>query len=238
MFFFLFAFSFYVRGQEKVTFLASDGLTITADLYITNKDNPYILLFHQGGYSRGEYKETAKKLIKLGYNCLAVDLRSGEEVNFIQNETAILAKKSGFPNSLPETEKDILATIDYAYHRSNKRLVLFGSSFSASLCLKLAKNNPNVKAVVAFSPGEFFEPEFSVKEEIKGLMKPVFVASSQREISYIKELLTFVPDENKTIFTPKEGPGLHGSKSLWESSDANNEYWLALMMFFSKIKEY
>jgi len=100
--------------------------------------------------------------------------------------------------------------------------------------LLIAKDNPDVKAVIAFSPGEFFTPELTIKTSIKDLNKPVFVASSHRESPYIDTLLTYVPDQHKTTFAPNEG-GEHGSKSLWKSNPNNEEYWLSLTMFFSKI---
>jgi len=84
---FLLVLNLPTEGQKKVTFSTSDGLTITADLYLKDKDLPFILLFHQGNYSRGEYKEIAPKLLNLNYNCLSVDLRSGGKVNFVENET-------------------------------------------------------------------------------------------------------------------------------------------------------
>ncbi len=234
---FIFIFSFFnLEAQEKVTFTAEDGLKITADLYETNPSKPYIILFHQAGYSRGEYRQIANKIIKFGYNCLAVDLRSGGEVNYIQNHTALLAVQQGYAVDYMSSKKDIEAAISWVKKRSNEPVVLFGSSFSASLSLLIAKNNPDVKAVIAFSPGEFFNPEISIQTEIKNINKPVFAASSQRESLYLDTLLQYVSDTNKTIFAPKNG-GEHGSKALWKSNPNNQEYWLALTMFFSKIKE-
>ncbi|MDA3954553.1 MAG: dienelactone hydrolase family protein [Bacteroidales bacterium] len=236
IFSFVFIFLFLVlEAQEKVTFLAEDGLKITADLYETNPSNPYILLFHQAGNSRGEYRLTANKILKFGYNCLAVDLRSGGEVNYIQNHTALLAVQQDYPVDYLSSQKDIEAAINWVKERSKKQIVLFGSSFSASVCLIVAKNNPDIKAVIAFSPGEYFTPERTIQSEIKDFDKPVFAASSQRENSYVDQLLSEVPSENKIIFAPKTG-GEHGSKSLWESNPNSQEYWLALTMFFSKIK--
>lgn len=235
IFVFLF-FTLFLDAQEKVTFTADDGLKITADLYETNPDNPYVLLFHQAGSSRGEYLQIADKIIKFGYNCLAVDLRSGGEINYIQNHTALLAVQQGYHTDYLSSKKDILAAIKWVKDRSKKPVVLFGSSFSASLSLIIAKNNPDVKAVIAFSPGEFFTPGLSVETEIKDLDKPVFIASSHRENPYIDTLLSFVPTSNKTIFAPENG-GEHGSKSLWKSNPNNQEYWLALTMFFSKIRK-
>ncbi len=230
------AFITIVKAQEKVTFMSSDSLTITASLYEENEDYSYVLLFHQAGYSRGEYKESAKKIVKIGFNCLAVDLRSGSEVNYIKNETAALAKKLGYPDSYLDAEKDILAAINYAYDRNQKEVLLFGSSYSASLCLKVAKDNPKVKAVIAFSPGEFLKP-LSVKDEISGLKKPVFIASSQREFHYIEELLINVSSSSKILFKPQNGQGKHGAKSLWDNCDTSKEYWLNLLLFLKRFKD-
>ncbi|MBU8893665.1 MAG: dienelactone hydrolase family protein [Bacteroidales bacterium] len=236
VFVFIFVFLFCVtEAQEKVSFTASDGLKITADLYEVNSEKPYILLFHQAGYSRGEYRQIADKIIKFGYNCLAVDLRAGGEVNYIQNHTALLAIQQGFPADYLSSRKDIEASIKWVTERSEEPVVLFGSSFSASLCLLVAKTNPDVKAVIAFSPGEFFAPELNIQSELKGFEKPVFAASSERENEYVDKMLSFVPSVNKTIFAPQKG-GEHGSKSLWRSNSNNQEYWLALTMFFSKIR--
>jgi len=225
----------HIFSQEKVTFLADDGLMITADLYMVDSERPFILLFHQAGASRGEYKETASKFLKYGYNCLAIDLRSGGEMNYIQDHTALLAVQNGYSTDFLSSKKDIEAAIKWVKEHSDKPMVLVGSSFSASLCLWEAKDNPDVKAVIAFSPGEFFGEGISIKDKIKDINKPVFVASSSREKPYIDTLLSFVPSSNKTIFAPKNG-GAHGSKSLWQNNPTSREYWLALTMFFSKIR--
>jgi alpha-beta hydrolase superfamily lysophospholipase len=225
----------FLDAQERVYFFAEDGLKVTADLYEVNPEKPYVLLFHQAGYSRGEYREITSKIIKFGYNCLAVDLRSGGEINFIQNNTALMAIQQGFSTDYLSSKRDIQAAIKWVKDRSDKQVVLFGSSFSASLCLLTAMNNDDIKAVIAFSPGEFFGSEIKVQKEIENLGIPVFAASSSREIQYLDTILSFVPSSNKTIFAPKTG-GEHGSKSLWKSNSNNQEYWLALTMFFSKIR--
>ncbi len=225
-----------LHSQDLVTFTASDGLTVTANLYEVDESFPYIILYHQAGYSKGEYKASAIKLLKLGYNCLAVDLRSGGGVNFVQNETANLAKQKGMATTYLEAEKDMIAAVDFAYEKSNKQVVLFGSSYSASLAMRIAKGNSKVKAVVAFSPGEYFQPDMVMKDQLKGFDKPVFVACSQREYTYMTELLSDIPVELKTVFKPQEGIGEHGSKSLWQDCPTSKEYWLALLIYFKKLE--
>jgi pimeloyl-ACP methyl ester carboxylesterase len=224
-------------AQKKITFQASDGLTITADLYEADVSRPYILLFHQAGYSRGEYRDIAPRMMKFGYNCLAVDLRSGNEVNFIKNETAISAREKKLTDNFIDAKKDVLAAIDWAVKSNNRKVILFGSSYSASLCLMVAKSNKNVKAVIAFSPGEFFYPNISVKDEIKGLDKSIFVSSSSIEFPYVEKLLVNVHKSFITSFKPTSDQNIHGAKILWPNNEKSGEYWLAMLMFFNSIKE-
>ncbi|MDF1672231.1 MAG: hypothetical protein P1U41_01915, partial [Vicingaceae bacterium] len=111
---FVLVFSVSVFAQKTVSFKAKDGLEITADLYLTKDDKaPIIILFHQAGWSRGEYKEIAPKLNKLGFNCMAVDQRSGGDVNEIDNETFKRAEKKGLPTTYVDAIPDLNAAIDY-----------------------------------------------------------------------------------------------------------------------------
>lgn len=222
-------------AKRKVTFFAEDGVAVTADLYYSSRDYPYVLLFHQDGYSRGEYKDIAERILKLKYNCLAVDLRAGNEVNYVSNETARYARMNDYSNSLLDAKKDIKAAIDYAYRQSDTTVILFGSSFSASLCLKTAVHNPRVHAVIAFGPGEYFKKDFVLKEEVPKLQKPVFIATNEAEYAFVEDMFKTNPPENVTIFSPHNGKGEHGSKALWESSENSKEYWFALLMFFGKL---
>jgi dienelactone hydrolase len=218
-------------SQETVTFPSKDGLIITADEYITEDTMAYMILCHQAGYSRGEYSETASRFQKFGYNCLAIDARSGKEINGIKNETAVLAAKKRKPTEYLDAEQDILAAIDYAFKKSKKKVILVGSSYSASLVLKIATTNEKVKAVIAFSPGEYFGDKLNLKETIKTLDKPVFVTSSKGEAADLYLLMKDVKSQNKTQFTPSSS-GDHGSKALWKETNPNyHEYWMALLMF-------
>ncbi len=148
-------------SSGTVTFPAEDGLLITADIYAPYKNGeaPIVVLFHQAGWSRGEYTEIAPKLNSLGYNCMAVDQRSGESVRGVENETALRAAKenraTGYIDALP----DIKAALSYARrHYGKGQLIAWGSSYSAALVLQVAGDSPGlVDGVLAFSPGEYFE---------------------------------------------------------------------------------
>lgn len=221
-------------GQEKLGLSASDGLEITADFYQADPFQPYMIFMHQAGSSRGEYNEIAPRFLKMGYNCLVVDLRSGGEMNYVQNETAKRAKQENIPHSMLDARRDVAAAVDYAFKASGKPVILFGSSYSATLALEEAKSDPKVQAVIAFSPGEYF-PGHSVKETLAGFKKPYFVTGSLDEKPYIEELLSETNSSSGIIFSPQDGQGRHGASTLWKEEPSSSEYWLALIMFIRSL---
>lgn len=222
-------------GQEMVSFKAEDGLSVTADLYLLDKNKPFILLFHQAESSRGEYVDIAPKLMRLGYNCLAVDLRSGLKSNYIKNETASKAAEKQLSTGFIDAQKDIVAAIEYVKRYNHLPVILFGSSYSASLSLMIGAQNKRISSVIAFSPGEYFRPEVIVKENISELKAPVFIAASEFEYDNVKEITSTVTSNTKVFYKPSKGRGAHGAKALWESTDSSSECWLNLTHFFSRL---
>ena len=220
---------------QKITFPASDGVLITADLYMVNDSLPYMILCHQAGYSRAEYAETAGKFCRLGYNCIAIDARSGNEVNGVKNETAALAAKKKKPTTYLDAEKDIISALDYANTKSGKKVFLVGSSYSASLVLKIAATNKKVSAVMAFSPGEYFGTKLKLKTAIANLSVPVFATSSKEEAQGVTTLISDVKSKIKNQFVPTS-KGKHGSSCLWKNNPGYHEYWFAIMMFVKQLK--
>lgn len=223
-------------AQLKVTFSSRDDVTITADWYPVNSESMTILLCHQNGYSRGEYAETAMKLNKLGFNCLAVDLRAGAEVNGVKNETAADAKKKKKALTFNNAEQDIEASANWLFEKYNRRIIVLGSSYSASLALKVAKDNENVFAAAAFSPGEYFEGKNFFAKHVSGLKKPVFLTSSKEEAPAVTEASKDIMSLIKIQYIPK-GEGDHGSKVLWSTSAENQDYWAALISFLNRMKK-
>jgi len=221
--------------KESVLLSSSDSLQIRADEYIVGTGLPYILLLHEQGSSRGEFQSIAKKLCKMDYNCLAVDLRNGGTDHAISNETAKRCREERLPTGIQHVEADLLAAINYAMERSQQPVILFGSGANASLGLKVAVENQDVRAVAAFSPGEYFLPQISIKDTIGGMRKPVFATSSLSEIPYVKELVSEMDKEYLTVFEPALGEGMRGVESLRTRNDNHSEYWLALLLFFKEL---
>ena len=225
----------FSSAQLKLTFPSKDGLMITADWYPVSSNFPVILLCHQNRFSRGEYNETALRLNKLGFNCLAVDQRVGDEVNGIKNETAEAAKLKNMIPKFIDAEQDIVAAVDYLFEKYHRAITIFGSSYSAALALKIATENNKVSSVIAFSPGEYFDDNNYISSHIQSLNKPLFATSSLAEADSVTELLKDVNSRIKIQYIPAS-KGDHGSKVLWSESPYNHEYWIALMSFLSRIK--
>ncbi len=227
---------FSVDAQLQLTFPSKDGLNITADWYPVSSNMPIILLCHQDRSSRGEFSETALKLNKFGFNCLAIDMRVGDQAREIRNLTAIEAKEKKKPSRYEDAEQDIVAAIDYLYQKYNRPVIILGSSFSASLALKLAVDNYKVSGVAAFSPGEYFTDSMYVRHNISKLLKPVFATSARSEADAVTDLLKDVNSRIKVQYIPSS-KGEHGAKVLWNQYPYNQEYWIALMSFLDKMKK-
>jgi predicted alpha/beta hydrolase len=217
----------------KTIFFSKDSLPISADIYEVDNKKPTVLLCHQAGYSRGEYNETAMKLCNYGFSSIAIDQRSGGEVNGVINKTTLAAKNRNLATNYLDAKSDIEAAINYMYEMNGgKPIILVGSSYSATLALIIGNNSEKVKAIVAFSPGEYFET-IDVKNTIKNISKPVFVTSSKKESVALKELVSLINVNYVTHYTPDE-LGVHGSKALWKSTEGNEGYWNSLLKFLLK----
>ena len=221
--------------KETITFPSKDSLPITADIYKINETPITVLLCHQAGYSRGEYKDSAIELNKLGYSVMAIDQRSGNTVNNIDNQTAIAAKTKGLGLTYLDAKQDIEAAIDYIYEQNGGReILLVGSSYSSSLALLIGENNSKIKAVAAFSPGEYFKG-ININKIISTTKKPVFVTSSQSESAAVTILVNKINPVFVTHFIPKV-KGIHGSRALWKTTLGNENYWTAFRSFLSSLK--
>ncbi|HLP14295.1 MAG TPA: hypothetical protein VK177_20350, partial [Flavobacteriales bacterium] len=119
------------------------------------------------------------------------------------------------------------------FNHSKHPVIVVGSSYSASLALKIARGNNKIAAVAAFSPGEYLKG-MNLQKEIAGITVPVFATSSKEEAKDVATLLTGIDASNKTIFVPSAA-GDHGSKVLWEAAPDHNEYWTAFTDFLNTV---
>jgi dienelactone hydrolase len=222
------------EGVEPVTLKASDGVVIHGVYYQAPHPKALILLFHQAGSSKGEYAAIAPRLVSAGYSAMAIDQRSGGEL-FGTNETVAGLKKSA---DYLEAKPDLEAAL--AWGEAQKLpIAIWGSSYSSSLVFVLAGEHPaEVKAVLAFSPGEYFDDKTMIRNAAKNVKVPVFVtsANSPDEINAARDILAASPSAMKVQYIPKSG-GVHGSSTLLPArnqagAEAN---WSAVLAFLGKV---
>lgn len=229
-----------VTTPTTINFPSSDGISITADLYMPYSETaPLILLCHRANWSRGEYLEIAPKLNLKGFNAIAIDQRSGKTKNNIDNATTAAAKAAGKSTSFVDALQDIQAAINYVKTTYAKgTFILWGSSYSSSLSLVLAKDNADkIDAVMAFSPGEYFSDQGKASDwittEVAELKMPVFITSKNSESVDVNPIYNAIPSTNKTYYLPSS-ESKHGSEALYESNDVSVWTWNAVNKFLEQ----
>lgn len=223
----------FVAPSRALSLKAQDGVTVYGRLYAAESSKAVILLFHQAGSSKDEYATIAPRLVAAGYTALAIDQRVGGGL-YGANETA--AQVAGKPDYL-DAAQDLQAAVDWA--RTQKLpVIVWGSSYSSSLVFPLAvKNASQIKAVLAFSPGEYFDDKHLVATAAARLTMPVYVTSAPdaEEVAAAKAIADATPSGLVTRYVPVHG--VHGSSTLVASKDPKGAEtnWLPVLAFLRKV---
>ena len=125
------------------------------------------------------------------------------------------------------------SAVKYAKSRYPKaKIVIWGSSYSASLAIKLAGDNPKlINGVLAFSPGEYFDKSKTyIRDSAKNVKCPIFVTSASKEAEAWKNIFLAIPSQSKHSFLPKT-KGNHGSCALWNKFKDSKDYWQGVSKF-------
>jgi len=225
--------------KSTIAFYSQDSILITADQYYSKMDDPYIVLLHQENSSRGVFDSIAERFVKMNFNCLAVDLRNGNRYKFIKNETAIRARDNNKLTNIQEAEKDVNAAIDFIFGLNRQPVVLLGSSASATLAMKVATENTKVRAVIALSPGDFYQSVWTVDTLLHVLKdKPVFIAGNTHETDYYLNYESSLKNKNNhSLLKPSKPIDLRGTELLMSNNPLENEYWFSLLVFIKFLKE-
>ena len=194
------------------------------------------LLFHQAGSNRGEYATIGPRLATFGFNALAIDQRSGGNAWGQTNETV---KHLGKSTDYGEALLDLEAAFQWAKSSGQSGPILvWGSSYSGALVFLLAAEHPReIKAILAFSPGEYLRGSSTVRKAAAQVSIPIFVTSAKdpKEIAVAKSIFDVVHSDEKTQFVPQIA-GVHGSSTLREDQnpDGAEENWAAVKQFLAK----
>ena len=226
-----------VVDPTLVTFPATDGTLLSADLYAARDETraPIILLFHQAASNGGEYADIAPHLVELGWNALAVDTRAGGRMWNRNNRTVMrLGRSTDFLSAYPDLE----AALAWAKERGYARpIVVWGSSYTSALVLRLAAEHEDVGAVLSFSPGEYLGPGEPVRAAAAKVKVPIFVTTaSGHEVDVARWILDGSPSVLKVQYVPTVG--VHGSSTLRKDRNPGgaDENWEAVASFLAQLR--
>jgi pimeloyl-ACP methyl ester carboxylesterase len=135
----------------------------------------------------------------------------------------------------------MLAALELARKKNpGSKIILWGSSYSSALALRIAGEQPKlVDGVLAFAPGEYFvrfgKPDDWITRSAKKIEAPAFITSAKDEAPKWQGIYDAIPGDTKTKFIP-ETKGNHGSRALWKKFDDNGEYWKSVEGFLGQFK--
>lgn len=220
--------------RHPENFKAADRVPIVGFEYENSAPKAVILLFHQAGSSKYEYDTIGPRLADMGYTALAIDQRSGGTL-FGDNSTVAVV---GGSKSYAQAKQDLQGAVNWARDKKLP-IILWGSSYSAALVFQVAAENPDaIRAVLAFSPGEYLDQPDAVKTAASRLRVPVFVTSAKdpKEVAAAKAILDAVPIKQKVQFVPLTA-GVHGSSTLIPDKNpaGAQENWRAVADFLHQV---
>jgi len=204
---------------EQVTLLAADSVSVFATLHepAAAGQHPLILLFHQGGGSgEAEYAPIWPRLVDAGYAVLITDQRRGGDRFGEANRTVDALGHNDTPYC--DVYPDVEAALDWAMSAGRySQIIAWGSSYSATLVLRLAAEHPDtIHGVLSFSPASGGPMTCSPVDYAAEITVPVALFRPEREaaIESVAADLESFRAQGHTVFVSV--PGSHGSSMLVE----------------------
>ena len=177
-----------------------------------NNNQKIALLFHQAGSNSMEYEPVLSAFHLAGFDTLTLDQRSGGTRWGVDNLTV---KRLGASTDYAEAYPDLEAALEYAVKRKYKKILVVGSSYSASLAIVLASKNPDkIMAVAAFSPGEYFPDKNWIKTAAEKLEVPLYITSTDNERQRVEEVITRANENDNDVTYYRPLNSVHGISTL------------------------
>ena len=104
--------------------------------------------------------------------------------------------------------------MQWAQSHGYQTIVTVGSSYSSSLNILLARDEPQtVTALASFSPGEYIQgqPDL-IKQAAARVQQPFYVTTPAEESARVDEVLSLAHGDNITRYRP--AVGVHGASTL------------------------
>lgn len=143
-----------VEPPQETTYTTDDGMEIYATIYPQLKPNPPgVILLHDEGRSRDDFRVLARQLQQTGIAVLAPDVRGHGE------STTRDGDRISFRTFTTQDWEDVAYDIEAAQSAlaevgaNPANIGLAGAGVSANLALAYAAENPAIQAVALISPG-------------------------------------------------------------------------------------
>jgi len=216
----LFAWTTTLAASEPSAWTSrtDDGVVLHGDDYHQENATATILLFHQGGSNaRAEYAPIIPRLLQRGFRVLAIDQRMGGQMYGSYNRTV-----ADFPSSRSycDAQQDLATAVDrIRADRPGEPIILWGSSYSAALAVRVAAANPEqIAGVLAFSPASGGPmAECRADEKFAELQVPLLLLRPVSEVERpgVAEQLELAREHGHATYVAD--PGTHGSSLLLAS---------------------
>lgn len=230
--------------HQEVSFYTQDSLNIIADLYVQDKTDPIILLFHQGGSNaRGEYGPIIPRLLQKGFNVLATDQRVGGQWYGSYNRTLAAIKDHQYDDGYTYCDafSNLEAALDYVNLEGfGGKKIVWGSSYSASLAIKLASARPKeIDGLLAFSPASSEAMEGCIPTQyLESLSVPTLLLRppSEMELDRVQKQMKLASTLGHQTYVAKYG--VHGASMLVQERVGHpvEETWSVVWSFLSQFK--
>lgn len=148
---------------ENITLTTSDSISIDGWYSAVDSSKGCVIFFHGLTVNKSFLEPEAAQFRQWGYNVLLLDLRAH-------------GKSGGNTSSIgmKETEEVKLA-FDYAEQRGNKKIILYGVSLGASICLKaVADANVQPAGIIADVPFRSLHDHFKSRAKMVGFPSEPF----------------------------------------------------------------
>ncbi|MDH3709139.1 MAG: lysophospholipase [Cyclobacteriaceae bacterium] len=223
---------------QEISFHTQDSVLVYGDLHHLHKDRPVILLFHQAGANgRAEYEEVIPILTEKEFNVLAIDQRSGGQRFGGYNRTVALITNNNY--SYCEAYPDLVGALDFLVESGyTGHKILWGSSYSAALVVRLAHAQPDdIAGVLAFSPASGGPMQACKADDLfETLEVPLLLMRPAREMeveSVANQYQLALQHGHQTFVVEN---GVHGSSMMVGSrvSDDPAQQWGIVMTFIER----
>ena len=209
-----------------------------------DKGKDVILLFHQGGSNaRGEYRTIIPELLKTNVNILAIDQRVGGQIYGNYNRTIANIPSNSFNNNYGycDAYNNLEGALDFIIEKGFiGKKIIWGSSYSASLVMKLAGERPkDISGVLSFSPAAGKVMEGCNPEDfMESVTMPMLILKPPNEMESDRSKAQFELAKQYNHQTYAAEFGVHGSSMLVESRVGNDvsKNWEVVLNFIKQVR--